>query len=179
MGAGAIPLIALEAGANLIQGVDQSNQLHAQARATDENARLTDTQGAWDASASLRAARMQQGSDIASAAADGVGLTGSVADLIRANAIEAQMQAMNIRYQANQKARGLRIDAANLRQQGRSALVGGVFRAGAAALSGAHDAANTAKVAKAQALGTIPIPAASGGAATTDLYARPGKTVWW
>ena len=49
-------IIGLQMGMQLFQGVGENNAARSQANALDENARLTETQGAWDAAAALRKA---------------------------------------------------------------------------------------------------------------------------
>lgn len=148
----------------IAQGAMQQSSLNKEAAAYDENARRTDTQGAFDAVDALRKSRMQEGIDITSAAASGSGLTGSVADLLESNAVERQLEAMNIRYSANQQATSIRMQAAQKRADGRAALLGGIFRAGAAAIQGASGFGNSNALAgaqsrsQAQAMGTIPVP---------------------
>jgi len=106
------------------------------ASALDENARLTETQGAYDAVAALRQSRLQQGADFTAVAASGTGLGGSVSDLLEANAVERQMEALNIRYGASRKADAYRLEASQQRINGQQALFGGFLRAGTSALTG-------------------------------------------
>jgi hypothetical protein len=163
-------VVAAMAAMSLVQGISQKSGLDKQAGALDENARLTETQGAYDAVDSLRKSRLQEGVDITGAAASGSGLTGSVADMLESNAVERQLEAMNIRYAAGQRAQGLRTEAEQKRSEGRSALLGGVLRAGASAIQGYSGASNSAAIGGAlsrdsaqrlggvQAMGTIPVP---------------------
>jgi hypothetical protein len=168
--AGGGALIAAQAGLQLLGGLEERGQYRAEARALDENARIEETQGAYDAVDALRAARMQQGEDIAGAAASGSGLGGSISDLLYQQAIENQMQAMTIRAEAGMRARGLRSQASGKRRAGDSALFGGVLRAGAAAIGGAASERAAGRIDRAEAYGrssayspagTIPVPRGS------------------
>jgi hypothetical protein len=175
-------LIGLNAAMTISQGISQSETLHGEARALDENGRRIDTQGAYDAVSALRQSRLQEGVDITSGAASGSGLS-SLSDLLAQNAVERQLEAMNIRYAAGQRGDALRTEAAQKRADGRAALFGSIFRAGAGAIQGiAQSNANKASAGaatrvfnerigrssslpagKAQGLGTIPIPTGWGG----------------
>lgn len=162
-------LIALNSGMQLLQGIGEASGLRQQASVQDRNAAGVETQGGYDALESLRRSRAQQGSDIVGAAASGSGLGGSLGDLLEANAVSAQMEAMNIRYSAATKARAYRQDAENMRHNATTAIFGGIMRAGASALTGMQSKANFDKISAAQwgvpqPVGTIPIPALPSGA---------------
>jgi hypothetical protein len=162
-------LIALNAGMQLLQGVGESAQMRRGAQAQDENARLAETQGAYDALEALRKSRLALGEDVAALAARG-GFGGSVGDLLEAKAVERQMEAANIRYSAASKARGMRQDAANMRHGAQTALFGGIMRAGAAALTGRAEMQRGARIAAAmQPMGTIPVPIGNGYADPTQV----------
>lgn len=164
-------LMAMQAGMQLLQGVGESAQTRFAAQAQDENARVVETQGAFDALEALRRSRLAQGEEITALAAHG-GLGGSVGDLLEARATERQMEALNIRYSAASKARGIRQDAANMRHQAQAALFGGIMRAGASALTSRADMQRDAKLTAAlQPSGTLPVPLPG---ATRDQYSLTG-----
>ncbi|MCP3730440.1 hypothetical protein M9978_08360 [Sphingomonas sp. MG17] len=170
MAAGA-PLIAAQAAMQLIGGIEERGQLRGEARALDENARVTETQGAYDAVDALRAARMQQGEDITAAAAGGASLTGSIGDMLFQQAVEYQYQAMSIRAEAGMRAQGLRQQAQGKRRAGDAALFGGVLRAGASAIEGVRAERSASRLEAAEARGrasalapsgSIPVPRQTG-----------------
>lgn len=135
--------IGLMVASQLAQGVSQHNALQAQAGVDRENARLTETQGEISAEEAARRARAVQGESIAALAGNGVALgTGSALDLLRQNAIEAETDILNRRYEAAGRAASLRTDANQKKAAARGALFGGVLRAGAAALTGMQDMGN-------------------------------------
>lgn len=156
-------LLGLQVANDLFGGISQFAQQGAAARAADENARITETQGAYDALTSLRRSRAEAGADITMLAANG-GLGGSVGDLLEANAVQREMEAANIQYEAASKARGLRYEASVARANGQAAIFGGVARAGATALKSVSDRQSAARLQAAlgapvvQPMGTIPIP---------------------
>lgn len=175
-------MIAAQAVMSIAGGLEQRGQYRAEARALDENARIEETQGAYDAVDALRAARMQQGEDITGAAASGVGLTGSIHDMLFAQAIENQYQAMSIRAEAGMRARNLRQQADGKRRAGDSALFQGVLRAGASAIQGMGAGSATDRVAAAESAarsaqlgqpGTIPIPSRATGDWGAPRYRSP------
>lgn len=166
-----IGLLALQAGGAAIEGVGAKAEADSQARALDRQAGEVGTQGAEDALYSLRQDRMQAGADLAASAAGGVGAgNGTLADLMRANAEARWQQAFNIQSSAAKEAAGLRRQARATRRAGKFALVGGIVRAGAAAVGGFGDARNAERLGDAAdrrraqdmrgpaPLGSIPLP---------------------
>ncbi len=168
-------LIALKAGAALAGGIAEDSAARREGRALDENARLTELGGENDVLAALRQSRMEEGEAVAAAAGSGqlsIG-SGSIADIIYSNAVQRQMEALNIRASAASQAAGLRSQASDARARGKAALFGGVLRAGAAALQGIDTMKNRRRIDAAtqadrdwdkrqpQPLGAIPIPRAA------------------
>jgi hypothetical protein len=158
-------MMAAQMAMQFMQGLQERSSLRGQADAIDENARIEETQGGYDAVQALRESRMQEGADISAAAASGTGLTGSVADVLFQSAVERQMEAMGIRAEAGMRARSLRAEATAKRKAGDQALFGGVLRAGASAIGGVSAQRDQAALGGAmkngrlvQKSGTIPIP---------------------
>lgn len=163
-------LIGSQAFQQIAGGIGANNQARAEARVLDENARLTELQGEHDVLGALRKSRMEDGAMLADAAAGGggggAGAGGSMADILYANAVQRQMEALNIRNAAANQAVGLRAKASMARADGRAAIFNGVMRAGAAVISGVETkratdalAAQAARErAPIQPLGSIPIP---------------------
>lgn len=164
-------LIGLQVASALAGGLSERSQARSEARALDQNARLTELDGENDVLAALRQSRMEEGAAIADSGASGQTIgSGSVADIIYANAVARQQEALNIRASAASEAAGLRGQAKATRKRGDAALIGGVFRAGAAALSGIHSqkqyervrsavaAGRAAELQQPQKLGSIPVP---------------------
>lgn len=171
MASGAV-LIGLQAASAIAGGLAENSAARREARQLNENARQTELQGEIDVLTAMRKSRMEDGAMAADAAAggqQGIG-SGSIADMIYANARERQMEALSIRASAQSEAKGYRAQASAAKARGRNAIIGGVFRAGAATLMGIRDQRNQAKVdaataagraadrAPPQKLGSIPIP---------------------
>jgi len=160
-------MMAAQMAMQVIQGGIERGNMRSEANAIDENARIEETQGAYDAVQALRESRMAQGADLTNAAASGVGMGGSIADIMAQQAIERQYEAMSIHATAAMRARGLRSEAKSRRRQGDAALFGGVMRAGATAITSMGQSRANARLDAAtarsqrQALGTIPIPSSS------------------
>lgn len=139
MGAAALPLmaIAVQAGSSIFEGVSESKQLTASAKVDRENARLTELQGAFETEDIRRRARAVQGEALV--AVTGMGNAAdsqSAQDLIFQNQLEAEYAVLSTRYSAQTEAHGLRVQAAQKKRAARNAVIGGVMRAGAAAITG-------------------------------------------
>lgn len=184
--AAAPALIALQAASAIAGGISENSAARKEARALDENGRITELTGEQDVYSALRQSRMEEGEAVAGAAASGqlsIG-SGSVADMIYANAVERQMEALNIRYSASSQAAGLRAQASDARARGRAAIFGGVIRAGASALQGVNEMNNRGRVDAAtgasrswdrsqpQRVGAIKIPRTS--VTSNGPYGTPG-----
>lgn len=185
-------LIGVQAASALAGGITDNGQARAQGRAFDENARLTEYQGEFDVLAALRKSRMEDGAMLADAAAGGggggAGAGGSMADILYANAVQRQMEALNIRHAAAGQASGLRAQASQARRDGKAALFNGVMRAGAAALTGVDKQKANARIAAQndaertfQPMGTIPVPRGGAGLVepTPEQRRRAGPWVKW
>ena len=132
----------------------QSNQLRSQAYADEYNATVA-SQNAMvansEATAREEAQRRQfgqlQGQALNAAGVSGAGFDGSNADVLNQNALNAEMDALTIRYEGANKARGLmaqsdmsRYSASTNRIAARDAMQAGVINAGATILSGGSNA---------------------------------------
>lgn len=135
-----IGLIALQAAGPIMEGVGANKQARREAAALEQNAIEAGTQGAEDAYFSLREGRMQEGAALAASAAGGIGAgNGTLADMMRANAEARWQQAFNITGAAAKEAANYRSEAKSARSRGKSALFGGIIRAGATVLGGVGD----------------------------------------
>lgn len=140
MGAAALPIaaIALTAGSSLYGSFSQASQMNKNARVLDENARRSELQGALQSEDIRRDERMQAGEAIAAMGGNGIVLgTGSALSTLWQSAYNRELDIMNARYGAAQKAGAYRSEAKGLRSQAKATRIGGILRAGAAALSGA------------------------------------------
>ncbi len=131
--------MALQAVGQVYGAVEENKALRRVATAEDENARLTELQGALDATGGLRESRQAMGADLAAMGSGGAALGGSITDMIVAQSIEAQMSALNTRFAAAGEAKQARQRASDARRAGKAALIKGVLGAAGTALQGASD----------------------------------------
>ncbi|MFY9350664.1 MAG: hypothetical protein WBL20_07735 [Sphingobium sp.] len=142
-------MIALQAAGTVMSAADEASALRRSARVDKENARRTELQGEIDALQTIRDERAASGMAISAMASSGFAVgTGSAADLIRQNALERETEILNIRYQANQEATGLRQQAADKKRAARSAMIGGIMKATVQVLQGANGMNTQASVDK-------------------------------
>lgn len=140
-----LPIVSagLQAGIAMFDATSQANQLRDEGRVDKENARLDLLQGALDSEDIRRRGRAVQGEALNAEADSGGDVSGlSARDLLFQNNLEIAYAAMNARYNAGQNAKADLIKADQARKAARSAIIGGVLRAGAAAVSGAMSASN-------------------------------------
>lgn len=146
MGAAAVPLFV---GSSLFgafgqyqQGQEQAANLKTQSRIASRNAQLLRTQAATarqqaglDEEAQRRDARRFLGTQRAAVGQAGIGYGGSVADLLEDSAVQAELDALNIRYggelqatdilnQANMSDTEARILKANAKSAKRAGVMG-------------------------------------------------------
>lgn len=150
--AAAIPFAAaaFQVAGSLYSGYSQAAGMRAQARADDANAELSRQAAAnamLEAGANedmqRRKSAGQMSSQAAALAESGIGMdSGTALDLTQQSALNAEMDALNIRYAGKLKANNLYTEAANFensasmnRANARGAVVGGWLNAGANALS--------------------------------------------
>jgi len=129
----------VSAASSVMQGNQQAGALDAQAKAQDEAAITAEREGAANESAQRIQNRRLLGEQIASAGANGLTLSGSVKDFTLDSAVDQEMQALNLRYQAATQARGLRVGAAQDRAAAKSAKLNGYLGGAAALIGGGAD----------------------------------------
>lgn len=136
----AAPLMIASAAMQAVGSIAQGNAANAAAQA---NANALNQQ----AEAENRAAGMREeqqrrqnrqflGTQRAALAQAGIGVDGSAYDIARQSAINAELDALNIRYEGQLRAKGLRDQATVTRFEGRQARTAGFLGAGAAILGG-------------------------------------------
>jgi hypothetical protein len=135
--------MGLMAASQLYQGRTEQNALNADAGVDIENARRAELDGELAAEDSRRRERALSGDAIAALGANGVAIgSGSALDLLHQNAVEREYEILNRRYAAGGEAASLRISAGQKRKAAKSALFGGLLRAGATALTGIGEMRN-------------------------------------
>lgn len=155
------------------QGKAAKSQANNMAAANEYNAQLKDRQAAIErAQWSVREEQQRRqagailGKQRAAVAQSGVGFGGSSLDVIDQSSFLAELDALTIRYEGENRAKGLlsaaemdRYEASANRAAGKNAMKGAYLSAGAALLSGA---------------GAYKYYGAGGGAASTSYSLTPG-----
>lgn len=151
MSAGAA-FAGVEVLGSLLGGIGERRAARAQGRVLDENARLSLLQGEEQIAGTYRDARQVNGIAAAALAQSGAAMgSGTAADLLRANAFQAEMEAATIRYSAQAQAADLRTQAADARFRGDGALIEGVMGGLSAGLGYAVQADNRKRLDAARA----------------------------
>lgn len=119
-----IAAAALKVAGGIADANSGAGQIRAEADAADQNARILDekalqvgSEGARNEEAVRRQYRQLAGEQFAAASEGGFNATGSVLDIVRQSARDAEVDALNVRYGAQTEARGYRLEAANMRAQ--------------------------------------------------------------
>lgn len=126
---------------NALGAIQQGNSAR---RAADYNAAMAEQNAAVELQqagqreeAKRREARMILGSQRAAFAQSGGGMGGSAADVMQQSAINAELDALTLRYEGVLRARGLQAEAASERFAGKQAQRQGYMQAAGSILSGA------------------------------------------
>lgn len=170
---------ALQMVGTVMSAVDQSRQLKASAATDRENARRSEFQGELQVLQSRRDERQASGAAIAAMGESGLAVgTGTAADLIRQNAVEREMEILNIRHQASQDAANLRVSAADKKRAARGAIISGILgaasqgAAGASAISGQSRLDGLAAAERASRVPRLAAPVGVYGAGSLGMGAR-------
>jgi hypothetical protein len=135
----------------MFDATTEASSYRAAARVDKENARLAELDAAYKQEDIRRRGRAVQGEAISALAEGGNAIgEGSAGDLIYQNALEIEYAALGARYQGRLEAHGYRVRAAQEKTAAKSALIGGLLRAGAAAITGMSTARNQQQVQAAQ-----------------------------
>jgi hypothetical protein len=146
----AIAGAAMSAVSSISQASAASAAAKSAAQASDynaaiaaQNAQTASEQGNANEEAQRRKARMVMGAQRAALAEAGIGSDGTASDLVEQSAVNAEMDALNIRYGAQLQSTGFLNQSAldmqqaeNQRKQASRATTAGYLNAGASALSG-------------------------------------------
>lgn len=142
---------AVSAVGAIAQGQAQARAYRMQAQAQDwqanlekQNADVARQQSAAQEELQRRKFDALQGEALAGVAQSGTGFEGSNLDLLKQNELNNELDALTIRYQGENQARGLiaqseiaRMNAGILRNNADNAITAGYFNAGSNLLSGA------------------------------------------
>lgn len=107
----------------IVEGVEANDAARADAKVLRAQARSARQQALQDEYAERRHGRQFEGYARAAAAQAGGGEGGTTEMLLEQNAILAELDALNIRYQGDMRARGLMAEAKSRRRDGKRALL--------------------------------------------------------
>lgn len=130
----AIPFVM--AAGSLIQGANQSTADATNASTMASEGRIAATQGYAAEAQQRRRTAMVIGSETAGAGQAGAGYGGSVGRAISQSSVNAEQDALSIRYKSQLQKWGYDTQATNLNEEGRTAMSSGLLRAGASLLKG-------------------------------------------
>lgn len=153
-----IAAIGLTVGSTIYGATEEAKGLRAGARADEANARTSLIEGVAEADAIRRAERATSGEALAALGMNGLRVdVGSPVDLLAQNAVEREYDLLNTRYRAESEARAYRDSAKAKRGAARGAIVGGVLRAGAQALTGASSMSDSQRLQGAYRSSSMPV----------------------
>lgn len=140
MAAAAPIALALSVAGTVAGGIEANNAARANARVSEENARLSLLAGEQEAMQTRREERRMAGAMIAAMGGGGAEMgTGTAYDLVMESANQREMEIYGLRTKAAGEARNLMQKAADQRRAGRAALVGSLFSAASSAIGGVGD----------------------------------------
>lgn len=158
---------ALSVGGALAEGRQSKQMADAQARAYEQQARADAQSAAFEQGQERHRQDLLQAQARAQAGASGVGMAGSPAEVLAANAGQGQLDLKAIQYSALLRQNNLGTQGAISRFSGKQAVAASIFNAGrslGSGLSGLYDPT------KAVTFGKGAFPPPPGGFSTGGLY---------
>lgn len=139
----AVP-VAMAVGAPILQGIggymqgsDQADQMRAQARGLDANARANDIQTQEQENLQRRRAGVVLGEQRAAIAQSGFGAGGTMGDIMRQSGTESELDALAIRFEGGLRSSEMRGQAQQLRYGAKQAKRSAGFGLATSLLNGA------------------------------------------
>lgn len=132
--------MAVSAGTAVYSGVQQSNQAEAESDLATQNAKAANQQAAAAEDAQRRRGRSILARQRAAIAESGIGFGGSSETLQQDSAVQAELDALNVRYEGRMRGLGLQTEGRFARSRAKSAMAGGYLSAAGELLGGYADA---------------------------------------
>lgn len=132
-----IAATAVQAVGAIQQGNAAKGAADYNASVLEQNAAIERQQAGAREEAKRREARQVLGAQRAAFAQSGGGMGGSAADVMRQSGMNAELDALTLRYEGDLRARGLQAEAASERFAGKQAQTQGYFQAAGSILGGA------------------------------------------
>lgn len=130
---------AVSGGTTLASGYQQSQVAEAESDLAKENAKAAAEQASAAEDATRRRNRSILARQRAAIAESGIGFGGSSETLQQDSAVQAELDALNIRYEGRLRGLGFQTDANVARQRSRNAMAGGALSTAGQLLGGAAD----------------------------------------
>jgi hypothetical protein len=130
----------LGAGTAVASGVQQSNQAEAESELAKNNATAAAQQASAAEDAQRRRSRSILARQRAAIAESGIGFGGSSEVLQQDSAVQAELDALTVRYEGRMRGLGFQTDASVAKSRSKSAMAGGYLAASGQLLGGAADA---------------------------------------
>lgn len=131
---------AVTAATTVASGVQQSKQADAEAELASNNAKAAAQQASAAEDAQRRRGRSILARQRAAIAESGIGFGGSSETLQQDSAVQAELDALNVRYEGRMRGLGFQTDANIARQRSTNAMAGGYLAASGQLLGGSADA---------------------------------------
>ncbi len=158
---------ALSVGGALVEGQQSKQMADYQAKAYEQQAQAEAQSAAFEQGQERRKQDLLQAQARAQAGASGVGIAGSPAEVLAANARQGQLDLKTIQYGSQLRQNNLNTQAAISRFSGKQAVTASIFKAGSnlvSGLSGLYDPT------KAVTFGKGAFPPPPGGFTSGGLY---------
>lgn len=130
----------VSAGTAVASGVQQSNQAEAEADLANENAKAAAQQTQVAEDATRRRSRSILARQRAAIAESGIGFGGSSETLQQDSAVQAELDALTVRYEGRMRGLGFQTDASFAGQRSKNAMTGGALSATGQLLGGMSNA---------------------------------------
>lgn len=131
--------MAVSGGTALYSGYTQSQQAQAESEQSRKNAEMAAQQANAAEEAQRRRSRSILARQRAAIAESGIGFGGSSETLQQDSAVQAELDALNVRYEGRVRGMGFRTESRFARQRASSAMAGGFLSAAGQLLGGASD----------------------------------------
>ncbi len=131
---------ALTTTTAVASGVQQSNQAEAESDLAKQNAQAAAEQASAAEDAQRRRGRSILARQRAAIAESGIGFGGSSETLQQDSAVQAELDALNVRYEGRMRGLGFQTDANIAKQRSKNAMAGGFLSGSGQLLGGMADA---------------------------------------
>jgi hypothetical protein len=126
-------------GGKVFAGIGDQKAANYNAKLIEAQARQAAEASSYDEAALRRQQRQEIASQVASIGSRGLDVSGSIVDVIRQNAANAEMDALALRYRGQIEQAGYKSQAQMKRYEGKQALYSGIAGAGSKLLTAKYE----------------------------------------